>query len=207
MEKDTLKPAYYNLASNKSLLISSSEMGIFTEPLKYLLKTFISMKNMAPILLDFEGEFESLKPYCSSYISSDFDKNIDVVLKFIEEKIKGTQYYAAIILIGLEKFKTKLEPNKITELQNKIKEIDNCKAIFVDTSFSLKKLAFETWYIDLVQGNNALWIGNGIMDLGSVKISNFEKKYSAKIDNDFGWLVKNGDGVLVKLVNGDGHEE
>ena len=207
MEKDTLKPAYYNLSSNSTLLISSNEMENFTNPLKYLLKTFISMKNMAPILLDFEGDFESLKPYCSSYLSNDFDKNIDAVLKFIDEKIKGTQYYATLIIIGLEKFKAKLEASKITELQSRIKEIDNCKAIFVDTPFALKKLAFEPWYMELIPGNNALWIGNGIMDQGSVKISTYEKKYGAKLDNDFGWLVKNGDGVLIKLVNGDSNEE
>ncbi len=207
MEKETLKTAYYNFSSNKSILISSNELENTINPLKYLLKTFISMKNIAPILLDFEGDFESLKPYCSSYISTDFEKNIDTAINFIDEKIKGSQYYAVLIVCGLEKFKSKLDTNKITQLQNKINEVDNCKAVFIDTAFVLKKLAFEPWYTSLVQGNNALWIGAGIMDQGSVKISTFEKKYSEKINNEFGWLVKNGDGSLIKLVNGDAHEE
>ena len=207
MEKETLNTAHYNFASNKALLISTNELENLTDITKYLLQTFIKLGNIVPMFFDFTEEFESIKPYCSSYISSNFETYIDNITKFIDEKIVNTQYTAMVLIAGLEKFKDSIDSTKINEFVEKIKKIDNCKLICIDTQFAFKKLAFEPWYANIVSGNNAIWVGSGIMDQAAVKVSTFDKKYNVKLDNDFGWLVKNGEGILIKLVNGDDHEE
>ena len=112
-----------------------------------------------------------------------------------------------ILVVGIDKFKDSINALKIGELKKKLKALDNSGIIFIDNGFNLKKMAFEGWYNELVINTNGIWIGRGVSEQSVIKMGEFNKKYSAKITNDFAWYFKNGEGTLIKLINGDEKNE
>lgn len=201
--KEDLKTCNYNFRSNKSTIISSNDLENCKTFIKNLLDSFRKLGNVVSVLFDFEELFEDIKPFANSYCNKEYDTFIDQIIKYIDEKIVNTEYNVMIVLTGLEKFKDTVSAEKLNDLKTKIKTVENINVLFIDSGIKLKKLVFEPWYTELAVSSNGIWIGNGINDQSAIKMSDFNKKYSAKISNDYSWVVKNGEGILVKLISGD----
>lgn len=207
MGKDSLAPCVYNFKTSKGNIISSTEIENCYNVTYNLLKTFRTLGNVVSVLFDFENVFENLKPYVNSYCNSDYENLFNQILQYIDEKIVNSNYTIMIFIVGIDKFKDTINSMKISELKKKLKSVDNSGIIFIDSGFNLKKMAFESWYSELVINTNGIWIGKGISEQSVIKIGEYNKKYTAKIDNDFAWYVKNGEGILIKLINGDEKNE
>ena len=205
--KESLKIYNYNFKADKATIISSNDLENCKTFIKNLLNSFRKLGNVISVLFDFEEVFEDLKPFTNSYCNKDYDNFIDQMLKFVDEKIANTDYNVMFIITGVEKFSDTVNSSKIEELKKKVKELDNSNILFVDSSFKLKKLAFESWYTDLVVNSNGIWIGSGVQEQTVVKASDYNKKYNIKIPISFAWVFKNGDGTLVKLISGDTKNE
>jgi len=167
----------------------------------------MKLGNIVSVLIDFEKVLDELKPYTNSYCNENFENFIDQILNYISEKIVNSDYSLVLIIAGVEKYKDTVPITKLKDISKKAKELENFKILFIDNSFALKKMAFETWYSELVVNSNGIWIGTGLSDQAVIKTREYNKKYSQKISNDFGWYVKNGEGSLIKLFNGDDSNE
>ena len=207
MDKETLKPCIYNFKMSKGNIIGSVELENCNNILFNLLKSFRTLGNVVSVFFDFENVFENLRPYVNSYYNSDFENFLNQILKYIDEKIVNTNYEIVVFIAGISKFKDTISTAKITELKNKIKSVNNSGVIFVDTGFNLKKMAFESWYNELVINTNGVWVGKGASEQSAIKIGEFNKKYSTKITNDFAWYFKNGEGSIIKLISGEEKNE
>jgi len=207
MIKEDLKTYNYNFKTSKGNIISSNEIENCYNLIYNLLVSFRKLGNVVSVLIDFEKVFEKLRPYSNSYCDKDFEIFFDQILKYIDEKIINTDYQIMLFIIGVDKFKESLSSTKISEIKQRIKSLDNSGIIFVDSGFNLKKMSFESWYTELVVNTSGIWVGRGAGEQVAIKSSEFSKKYSEKISNDFAWCYKNGESTLVKLINGDEKNE
>lgn len=207
MENDSLKPCIYNFKSSKGTIISSNEVENCYNITFNLLKSFNKLGNVVSVVFDFNSIFEELKSFTNSYCDSDFENFLNQILQYIDEKIVNSNYHIMIFIVGIDKFKDIISNIKINELAKKLKSVDNSGIIFIDSVFNFKKMAFESWYSDLVINTNGLWVGRGAGDQNVIRTSDINKKYFNKIGNDFGWYFKNGEGTLIKLINGDENNE
>ena len=201
--KESLKTYNYNFKADKATIISSNELENLTGIVTNLLNSFRKLNNVVSVLFDFEDVFESLKPLSNSYCNKDYDNFIEQIIKYYDDKIYNTDYNIAFLLTGMEKFKNSVSQKNIDELTKRIKDNDNCVCMFVDSNFKMKKLSFESWYLDMAVNSNGIWVGPGVSDQSVIKANDFNKKYNAKIETDFAWIFKNGSGVLIKLINSD----
>lgn len=201
--KESLKTYNYNFKADKATIISSNELEDLSGIVTNLLNSFRKLNNVVSVLFDFEGVFEELKPLSNSYCNKDYDNFIEQIIKYYDEKIYNTDYNIAFLLTGMEKFKNSVSQKNIDELTKRIKDNDNCVCMFVDSNFKMKKLSFESWYLDMAVNSNGIWVGPGVSDQSVIKTNDFNKKYNAKIETDFAWIIKNGSGVLIKLINSD----
>ena len=76
----------------------------------------------------------------------------------------------------------------------------NIKIIIVDTIDSIKAINFEPWYkgnVDLAEG---VWIGNGIGNQFTLKVTTNSRLLRAEVAPGFGYCVKKGKASLIKLM-------
>ena len=111
------------------------------------------------------------------------------------------------VIVGTDKLSTVSSKNALNKIMERIIPLDNANIIIADSSYQLRKLSTELWYSSNVRGDQGLWVGNGLIDQTAIRLSGGSRIYSEKIDNRFAWKVKNGQGVLVKLMELDKNEK
>ena len=72
--------------------------------------------------------------------------------------------------------------------------------IFIDSQDKIKKLEYESWYVNNVNTSQGIWIGNGIADQFSLKINSISKEMRQEIPESFCYVIKRGKPDLVKYV-------
>ncbi len=205
--KETLNPALYNFKSDKATVVSSNDIESCKEFVGNLLQSFKILKDTVSIVFDAEqlcGDFQS---FASAYCDDDWENFIDKITKYVDEKINNTACNAIFVIFGVEKFKTTIGDEKFEALIGQIQKVENCNVLIVDSAYKLKKFIFDPWYTGLVVNTNGVWIGSGVTEQTAIKANDYNKKYSAVIDEHYGWLFKNGNGTLIKLIGGSESEE
>lgn len=201
IKKEEIDTYFYNFKRDKTTLISAVELESCFNVLNNLLKAFKLLNNTVSIVLDLENSFLENKMYANYYCNEKFDEFIDTIINYYSTKIKDTKFNLALFIIGVEKFKDIVSQDRINKLENLIKNNDNFVCLLIDNSFKFKKLAFEAWYMNLVSNSNGIWIGQGVADQSVIKLNNYQKAYSKPISDEYGWIIKNGAGKLIKFVN------
>ena len=133
-----------------------------------------------------------LKEQRENYIKNEYNKSI-----FDDKK----KFYC--IIIGLESFKNRLNDDnklKLTELFNNGKDLGIVNFIIVDSIDKIKKFEIEPWYKNCVNNNFGIWLGNGINDQFSLKISQKIPEMKEDVPNNFCFVIKRGKVEYVKYV-------
>ena len=83
---------------------------------------------------------------------------------------------------------------------------DTTKAVrfvMVEAIDQIKSISYEAWYkanIDLSQG---IWIGNGIANQFTLKVTTNARVLRAEIDPKFGYVIRKGKATLIKLISNE----
>ena len=80
------------------------------------------------------------------------------------------------------------------------KDLSLINYIFIDSQDKIKKLEYESWYVNNVNTSQGIWIGNGIADQFSLKINSISKEMRQEIPESFCYVIKRGKPDLVKYV-------
>ena len=70
-----------------------------------------------------------------------------------------------------------------------------------------KKHDFDSWYKRFSLNSQGIWVGYGITDQYVVKLSRTPKFCYEEISNKFGYVVRNGIPVQIKLLEGGDKNE
>ena len=93
-----------------------------------------------------------------------------------------------------------MNEKKFNGFFNGVKTLDNINLLFVDSSFKLKKVGFESWFSGVTNNSNGVWIGSGFMEQNVFNCSSFGTEHKEKIDKQYAWVIKNNEPELVKIV-------
>ena len=74
------------------------------------------------------------------------------------------------------------------------------KFIFIDTIDIFKKMEYDNWYKAIVKSNQGIWIGNGISEQYTLKITKITRELQQDVGEGFGYIVKRGVPVLTKFL-------
>lgn len=120
----------------------------------------------------------------------------------LKESDDGNTNYVCFI-VGFDGFKSKLDKdrqNKLEELFNKAKELEIFNFVVVDTIANIKKEEFSTWYKNLMVNNEAIYIGNGLSQQFTIKLTKTPRFLNDVLPENFGYYIKQGIPYTVKLV-------
>ncbi len=199
--REDLSTYCYNFKADKATIISANDIESCVPLIHNLARTFKKMKNVLTVIIDDDDVFASEKDFVQGYFPNTQDKLLETLNYFVDQKLPTLPYDFMMIVSGVEKFKTLGSSTEISKLMDKLNSAKNANIIFVDSALKLKKVAFDSWYSSTVTNTSGIWVGSGAMEQSVIKLSDINKKYKEKLNNDFAWVFKNGEGELVKLIN------
>lgn len=216
INKGTLAVTGWDFKNTLATLVSGAEL----ESLNFFIKPFINqfneIKNLNCLVFDGYDTLNNAKNEGNIfYYKKDFDKIIsslnDTVIKQKEILVKNN-YNRTIfdsvkplvcIIIGIESMlmkvgtETKIKYNNLIETAALTQTI---KFIFIDSIDIFKKIEYDNWYKAIVKNNQGIWIGSGIAEQYTLKISKITRELQQEVDPGFGYVVKRGIPVLTKFL-------
>lgn len=206
VEKSTLDVLTYNIESSLINLVSSQTI-LDCKNFIYSFIRELEMSGNLSIVIDASQMFNQDTYRGSNYYNSQFDivfQNIEKLLEQYNQNNGSNFKKALILIIGLESFLSKVELSYKADLKklfNEAKKSNKIKFILFENDIIFKKYAYEDWYRNNVINNNGIWIGNGITEQFTIKISKIERSLYQDIGNKFGYVIINGIPKLVKLID------
>ena len=107
------------------------------------------------------------------------------------------------MIIGIEDFKLKLSKdnqNKLESFFTKAKGVSVFNILLIDTIINIKKEEFSPWFKNLVVNNEAIYIGNGLNQQFTIKLTKTPRYLNDILPDNFGYYIKQGIPYTVKLL-------
>ena len=124
-------------------------------------------------------------------------------MKYKEAGQRVTKEFVCVI-ISLDEFRSKITIENKKAFDKAIIDglgLGNIRFIIIDTMIRLKKMEYESFYMETVNKNSGIYLGDGITDQFVIKLNNTNKEMTENIGNDFGYVILQGKPTLIKLIN------
>ena len=203
ISKKDLEVMQMDFASNIGNIISSNKITNTVTFSKSLLTSMTFFKGIFLVVMDPNNMLDSIKERFANYYTDEFDQKVDNLISVIEKYIDNKSDISGYIYIqSFAKFLSKLtEKNKLTKLLELMKKYEKINMIIVETSNQMKPYIYETWFTQNFNASDGIWIGKGLSDQALLRISNVSKEMTLDYKNDMGYIVSEGSGTLVKLID------
>ncbi len=223
IEKENLEISSYNFGSSIATIMSSQDFAASSKFINSFIAQLCKQDVADLVVVDNDELLETNDIQGMKYYKSDANQFFEDFKTIINEqyelyktnnyskKILDTYKNKIVVIIGLEKFKTRLKDENqkgLEEFFTKSQEMMKQVYIFVENVDKLKKLEYDNWYRSIINSNQGIWLGNGIADQFAIKLVKVGKELYQDIGSGFGYNVIRGVPTLVKLVEDeDGYGE
>lgn len=199
LEEETLNISTYNFTKNLISLVNAEDREILSNFSKLLIKEVTMLTNTKVVLIDFKHLYqESDFPNCIYLDSSNF--NIDNFNTIINNT--DTNSKILVFITDVEQF-IKNIGSDVAGYFNKIYSLKNCYLVFNTDLFNLKKVGYESWFRQFVSIDNAIWIGKGLNNTTVHNLTTSLRSLSFPLPPNFGYNIKNGVAIKIKVLEGD----
>ena len=219
INKNNLAVSTWDFNNNIGTIISALEFDNMNFFIKPFIEQFKEIKNSTVLVFDAVNLITDLEKsnniYCykndfnrvieSLEETAEIQKQVYINNNYNKEIFNGIKPVVCII-IGIDSLLLKLSPeakNKYNTLVETANMIQTIKFIFFDTIDIFKKMEYDNWYKAIVKNNQGIWIGNGISEQYTLKISKITRELQLDLENGFGYVVKRGVPILTKFLTTD----
>lgn len=216
IDKASLEICKFDFNKNYITIVTLLDLAMSNNFLNPLINQIIAGNSSTLIVINAEDYYINEK-YRNQYqyVDQQFNEIFSSLSNFLKEQHDNyvkNDYNKAIfnnkkkiycIIIGIESFKNRLNDEnktKFAELFNSGKELGIVNFIIVDSIDKIKKIEIESWYKNCVNNNFGIWIGNGINDQFSLKISQKIEEMKQDVPDNFCFVIKRGKVQYVKYV-------
>ena len=105
------------------------------------------------------------------------------------------------VIIGLGTILKKLGITEKEKIASILAHSTNIKYVIVDTIDNIKTLSYEVWFKGNASLSEGIWLGNGIANQFTLKVTTNSRILRAELDQNFGYVIKKGKATLVKFVS------
>lgn len=84
---------------------------------------------------------------------------------------------------------------------SKAKDLGIINFVLIDSIDKIKKIEYETWFKDGFNASDGIWIGDGINDQFTLKVSVRTDEVRESTEDEFCFVLKRGKPVLVKYIS------
>ena len=114
------------------------------------------------------------------------------------------------MIIGLKRFVEQLTDDgkeKLSILLAKAESFYKLHFVIAEAVSSISSFSYEEWYKRHVNGSEGLWVGDGVADQYTLKISKVTNELYEEIGNEYGYSVVRNKPTLIKLLSSNVNEE
>lgn len=202
VEKDTLNIATLNLKNEFMYNITGDDVSNETKFIKGLINNVLMMNNAECVIFDTDNVLGEISrdriTYSNGLCDKSFEKLAEIFNNNNPEKLIVCFMYNVNSLIN--KFDPVDKP-KFTDVINSCKAKGNIRIIIIDKLDSIKALAYEPWYKPNVDLSEGIWLGNGIGEQFTLKVTTNSRLLRTEVEPGFGYIIRKGKATLIKLMS------
>ena len=214
INKSSLDIEVMDYTMNVGNVISSTRLQNTEKFIRSLLEEFRIATNNNVIVIDGVKELMLNTSLYPNYYTSDYDKVLENLIKYIDELIdKKQQIVGVIVIYGIYKFLSKLDgTGNLEDLLKKLKKYEKISIIIVDDAIKIKKNQYDSWFNDNFVLTDGVWVGKGVSDSSLFNIANFSRELTKEYKNNMGFIISESTPRLIKLIDfvsteGDDNDE
>ena len=202
VEKDSLNIATIDLNNKFMYNVTGEDVVSDVSFLKGFIKNILSVPDTECIVFDTNGVLSELTYDRSFYSKDTCYPSIDKLNEAYTNNDPSKTTFAVIININVMLNKlSAIEKGKFTTLITDTKQRSNIKYIIIDTIDVIKSINFEAWYKGNSDMSEGIWIGNGIGNQFTLKVTTNSRILRQEVDPGFGYVIRKGKAVLMKLMS------
>jgi S-DNA-T family DNA segregation ATPase FtsK/SpoIIIE len=202
VEKETLEISTLNLKNEFMYNITGDDISSDTRFIKGLINNLLMMNNLECIIFDPNEILGEINRDRVTYSNGECTKSIEALINNYNNN--DPEKIVTCFIYNINSLLSKLpdtDKPKFTELLNSCKSKGNIRIIFIDTVDSIKSLAFEPWYKPNIDLSEGIWLGNGLGDQFTLKVTTNSRVLRAELEPGFGYIIKKGKATLIKLMS------
>ncbi|MBE6157552.1 MAG: type VII secretion protein EssC [Firmicutes bacterium] len=212
IEKESLKTATINLIKSSCYNITGEDIDSNTIFIQGLIKVINKIENTNVLVMDSLSSLnkDSLKDIiydtntCTRTLKAlnDLFNKVKVDSKMSPENLEAIPKTVCIIN-GINDLLNKITVEEKTSITNIIKEakaLGVFKFIIVDTIENIKSITYEEWYKNSFDLSEGIWIGNGISNQFTLRVTTNSRELREEIDAQFGYIIEKGKATQIKFI-------
>lgn len=209
IEKESLEIATVNLKDSYIYTITGEDVTSTPQFFEGLTKALLKIQNTKVMILDAASVLTAEKVALPG-VTYDSGACATGISKFMElinaKKANNTPEETIVIVIGMSTMLQKMTPVEKGNFTVAIQDgasLGTIKLMMVDTIDRIKSTAYEVWYKDNVDLGEGIWIGNGIANQFTLKVSTNARLLRAEIEPNFGYVIRKGKAALIKFLSNE----
>ena len=206
ISKNSLEVVTYDFTTYLTTFILGSSVSNTINFSRSLLYEIASIKNIQLILVDMNSDLIDLRGMIRYYFNENPNNVINLLIDYID-KIKDKNIKSVIYFQDFNKFKIKVDDKKLEDFVKSIKYLENISIIIADDYKKIKKSEYDTWYRNMQNDTDGIWIGTGLYDQNLFKLSKLTKEMSNTYKNNFGYIITDGRADLIKTIELEEYRE
>lgn len=202
VEKENLSIATINLQEKFMYNITGEDVSSDLSFIKGIIKNILAIQNTECIILDTNSSLNDMTEDRVTY-SNDL---CEAGIKHLEEMVSNNQTgkKAICLIININTLFNKIGTtgkSDFTSIIDNARQGDNVKFILIDSIDTIKSITFEPWYKSSVDLSEGIWLGNGIGNQFTLKVTTAARVLRAEVDPGFGYIIRKGKASLIKLMS------
>ncbi len=208
IEEESLKVSTYNFKTNLFNLINSEDIDALTNFSSLLIKELSNLSNVKLVILDFknlydEKEIANKNIVCYKANNYNFEQLNNLI--FAKDRKEELLIFITDIMKYIETLPLEVS-NSFSKYLSSIQNLNNCHFAFVTDLFNIKKYSYEAWFRQNVNLDTGIWIGRGLNNSTIHNLSTSIRTLSFPLPPNFGYNIKKGVAIRIKLLEGDEDE-
>ena len=202
VEKETLNIATIDLGNSFMFNITGEDITSNPEFIRGIINNCLTIKNSEFVVFDSITLLEDLTKENVTYSTDACYKSIDKLTELVNTSSPDKTIFAMII--GVNSIMNKLsaiEKGKLQKLIMEAKSKNNVKVFIVDNIDVIKSINFEPWYKGNADLSEGVWLGNGIGNQFTLKVTTNSRLLRAELEPGFGYCIRKGRASLIKLMS------
>ena len=202
VSKDTLQVASVDF--NNKFMYNITGDDVTAEPgfLQGVMKNILKVPNTEVIVMDAYSIFNDISLDNVVYSSDACEISRDHLEK--RSTSNNPAITSFVFIMGVNALLGKLDPTTKTNFTNIItntKQQGNIRYIIVDNIDVIKAINFEPWYKGNTDMSEGIWVGNGIGNQFTLKVTTNSRVLRQEVDPGFGYIIRKGKAELMKLMS------
>lgn len=202
IEREYLIPATEDLSKKFIYHISGQDISSYNNELKAIITSMNKVENSNMIIMDPNEILDNIELPNTIYDTTCYTA-LDALLKEFENKQNSDTKYTFCVLVGLNNVLSKFggtDKERFTKIIEESKENPYMNFIFIDNIDGIKNILFEPWYKPNADLSDAIWLGNGLGNQFTIKVTTSSKLLREELPEGYGYIVKKGKASVVKLI-------